>query len=248
MIAKRILIAILIAGFPFGGNADTVKTVTSVPDFSRIRDVTAKKKAFFDFMRPIVESENKRIQEVRERLVSIRQVQVQRREGATAADRDFLLQVAGRYDVDFADANDDAAWGRLLVRVDTVPLRLVLAQSANESSWGTSRFAREGRNFFGQWCFKKGCGLVPSHRDKGTRHEVRVFPSVNASVAAYLRNINTGRVYAGLRKIRGDLRKKGKPVTAHELAAGLSHYSERRDAYVRDIRAMIRANYKLMTG
>ncbi|MBI1194258.1 MAG: glucosaminidase [Gammaproteobacteria bacterium] len=248
MIAKRMLIAILIAGLPFSGYADTVKTVTKVPDFSAIKDVSAKKKAFFDFIRPIVQSENERILQVRERLISIRQGLTQTGRSPAAADQAFLSEVVDRYDVEFADPSDSASWNRLLARVDAVPLRLVLAQSANESSWGTSRFAREGRNFFGQWCFKKGCGLVPTRRKKGTRHEVRVFSSVNASVASYLWNINTGRVYASLRKIRGDLRAKGKPVTAHELAAGLSHYSERREAYVEEIRSMIRANYKLMTG
>lgn len=243
MLAKRMWIAILIAALPFTGNADTVKAVTDVPDFASIRDVKAKKKAFFDFMRPIVRAENERIRQNRERLLSIRD-----NRHHSAADEAFVRRIADAYSVDFADMDDAASWKHLLVRVDTVPLRLVLAQSANESSWGTSRFARKGLNFFGQWCFKKGCGLVPLRRNKGSHHEVRVFRSVNASVAAYLKNINTGRVYAGLRKIRGKMRKQGKPVTAHQLAGGLSHYSERGQAYVKEIRSMIRINYKLMTG
>ena len=37
----------------------------------------------------------------------------------------------------------------LLVRVDSVPLSLVLAQGAEESGWGTSRFAAEGNALFG---------------------------------------------------------------------------------------------------
>lgn len=243
MIMKRMWIVILIAGLPFSGNADTVKMVTEVPDFASIKDVKSKKKAFFDFMRPIVQAENERIRQTRERLVAIRESG-----NVSAPDETFVRRIADSYSVDITDLNDAGTWKRLLARVDTVPLRLVLAQSANESSWGTSRFARKGFNFFGQWCFKKGCGLVPSRRDKGTHHEVRVFRSVNASVAAYLKNINTGRVYASLRKIRSQMRHEGKPVTAHQLAGGLSHYSERGQAYVKEIRAMIRVNYKLMTG
>ena len=44
---------------------------------------------------------------------------------------------------------------RLMRRVDIIPIELVLMQAANESAWGTSRFAQKGYNFFGLWCFKK---------------------------------------------------------------------------------------------
>ncbi|WP_352256125.1 glucosaminidase domain-containing protein, partial [Pseudoalteromonas sp. 19-MNA-CIBAN-0066] len=43
-----------------------------------------------------------------------------------------------------------------LRRVDIIPKELALMQAANESAWGTSRFARIGLNFFGQWCYTKG--------------------------------------------------------------------------------------------
>jgi len=242
------LIAILIVGLSFSGNASAAKPVTDIPNFGSIKDVRSKKKAFFDFMRPIVQAENSRLLQVREHLIAIKQGLEQPGHRSSAEDEAYLRRTADEYGVEFPDMRDSKSWSRLMARVDTVPLRLVLAQSANESSWGTSRFARKGRNFFGQWCFKKGCGLVPLRRNKGQRHEVRAFSSVNASVAAYLKNINTGRVYAGLRKLRSQLRKKEEPVTAHQLAGGLSHYSERGLAYVKEIRAMIRVNYELMTG
>ena len=65
-----------------------------------------------------------------------------------------------------------------------------------ESAWGTSRFAREGNNLFGQWCYKTGCGIVPKRRGEGQVHEVASFESVDAAVASYLRNINSHRAYA----------------------------------------------------
>ena len=37
---------------------DAVDPVTQVPDFSAINDITEKKKAFFDFLRPIVQQQN----------------------------------------------------------------------------------------------------------------------------------------------------------------------------------------------
>jgi Bax protein len=133
-------------------------------------------------------------------------------------------------------------------RVDTVPLELVLSQAANESAWGTSRFARKANNLFGQWCFSKGCGLVPARRNAGSTHEVAAFKSPQLSVRSYLRNLNTGRVYKDLRNIRAAKRAEGKQATAYEIAAGLSKYSERGQAYVKEIRAMIKYNGKYMRG
>ena len=109
----------------------------------------------------------------------------------------------------------------MLKRVDITPLLLVLAQSANESNWGQSRFARQGNNMFGQWCFRKGCGLVPNRRESGKQHEVAAFETVNASVRSYLNNINSSRAYGRLRDLRQRARRRGERPTAEDLAAGL---------------------------
>lgn len=128
------------------------------------------------------------------------------------------------------------------MRVDTIPENMVLIQAANETGWGSSRFAREGMNFFGQWCFKKGCGLVPQSRTKGLSHEVAVFKSVDDSVGAYMRNLNSNAAYGLLRSIRADLRAQGKPVKAEDLVYGLMHYSERQEAYIDELLEMLRHN------
>jgi Bax protein len=45
---------------------------------------------------------------------------------------------------------DEKAIAILFLRVDTIPPAMVIAQAAIESGWGTSRFAEEGHNLFGQ--------------------------------------------------------------------------------------------------
>ena len=206
-------------------------------DMSNLIDVKDKKKRFFDFMRPIVNSENGRVLALRKTLENARK---------DKNNQAMVAQTAKDYSVDWEPGKEN--WDKLLERVDAVALELVLAQSANESAWGQSRFATQGSNFFGQWCYKKGCGLVPKKRDKGTRHEVAKFSSVNKSVRSYIKNINTGRVYAPLRKIRRENRAAGKKPDAIAQAGGLIKYSQRREAYVKEIRAMIRYNKKMMLG
>jgi Bax protein len=130
----------------------------------------------------------------------------------------------------------------LLRRIDEVPVALVLAQAANESGWGTSRFARQANNLFGIWTWDEGAGVVPEKRRAGARHLVRGYEDLRASVRGYMRNINVGHAYVDLRKLRAQLRAAGLPLDALHLASGLGRYSERGDAYIAEIRGMIAAN------
>ncbi|VAW58904.1 Putative Bax protein [hydrothermal vent metagenome] len=206
-------------------------------DMSRLVDVKDKKKRFFDFMRSIVNTENNRLLELRDKLMAAKK---------NNNNKSFVAKTANDYSVDWDTKNKN--WDKLLERVDAIALEVALAQSANESAWGQSRFAQKGNNFFGQWCYRKGCGIIPKKRDKGTRHEVAKFSSVNKSVRSYIKNINTGRVYAPLRKIRKKNKAAGKKPDAIAQAGGLIKYSQRREAYVKEIRSMIRYNRKLMQG
>lgn len=222
---------------PLMSNAEIKQFMAKDLDMSNLVDVKDKKKRFFNFMRPIVNSENERVLTLRKSLESARK---------NKNNQAMVAQTAEDYSVDWAPGKEN--WDKLLERVDAVALELVLAQSANESAWGQSRFATKGSNFFGQWCYRKGCGIVPKKRDKGTKHEVAKFSSVNKSVRSYIKNINTGRVYAPLRKVRKENRAAGKKPDAIAQAGGLIKYSQRREAYVKEIRAMIRYNKKLMLG
>jgi len=230
-----------------GDEVVKVTQVTGAPDFVAIKDVKAKKKAFFDFMRPIVEAENSKVLKQRERMLKIYTDHNQGK-AIDQADQNWLFALAKSYRISMTDLKNKEAWQLLKLRVDSVPFRLALAQSANESSWGTSRFAREGNNFFGEWCFRTGCGIVPKQRKAGLSHEVAKFKSVNESVASYIRNLNRGDMYKPLRLVRQEMRDAQKRPTAHALAAGLTGYSELKQTYVDEIRHMIKKNYDLMAG
>ena len=128
------------------------------------------------------------------------------------------------------------------MRVDEVPVSLVLAQAANESGWGTSRFAAEGNALFGQWSFG-GSGMLPSEQRASLGdYRVAAFESPLLSVIAYMRNLNTHNAYARLRELRAAARAAGEEPSGYELAAGLDRYSERGQDYVDELRSMIDFN------
>ncbi len=236
---KIILLSLLLCLYGVSSitQADVKRVTASDLDMSNLKDIKDKKRRFFDFMRPIVNDENAKVLALREKLLAAKK---------NKNNFELVAQAAKSYSVEWTSGKE--SWKKLLERVDAVALEVALAQSANESAWGQSRFAKQGNNFFGQWCYKKGCGIIPKKRDKGSRHEVAKFKSVNDSVRSYIKNINTGRVYAPLRKVRREDRKKGKPANAYDQAGGLIKYSQRREAYVKEIRSMIRVNKKLMLG
>lgn len=215
------------------------ETVVTAKDLNinNIMNTADKKKQFFNFMRPIINQENNKILELRKKLIAAK---------IYNNNIVFVKKIADEYHVKWN--NEEKNWKKLLERVDAVSLKVALAQSANESAWGQSRFAQQGNNFFGQWCYKKGCGIVPKKRASKSKHEVARYNSVNESVRSYIKNINTTRAYAPLREIRKKNRSNKKTTNAKEQATGLILYSQRRDSYVKEIIRLIQSNEKLMTG
>ena len=167
-----------------------------------------------------------------------------RNDGAlTKSTRDWLLEIAARYKVAEADFDTRQEWlDELLFRVDVVPTSLALAQAANESAWGTSRFAREGNNVFGQWCFDPGCGIVPQQRRSGATHEVRSFATLHDTMAAYFLNINTNGSYQFFRELRQTMKSQQRELDSLVLAFGLNRYSQRGRYYVDELQTIIVQN------
>ena len=213
----------------------------SLPDFTDYRDVHAKKLSFFGFLLPLVDEENERLLDLRTRLNYIYE-HVRWEHEIDREDKIWLHDVIEEFKISETDVHTEKFWEIALLRVDAVPDHLVLAQAANESAWGTSRFAREGNNLFGQWCFRQGCGLVPADRPADATYEVARFNSVSHSIGSYMHNLNTGRTYQELREIRSSARRKGREPDANAMAGGLTSYSERGEDYVIELRSMIRHN------
>ncbi|WP_017446416.1 glucosaminidase domain-containing protein [Gayadomonas joobiniege] len=208
------------------------------PDFKSFAAGSERKNAFFDYFTPIVAHLNSQLMQKKTILMDWSS----RKTNLSSTEIEQLNALAHEFDIEDFDRKNPMHWKILERRVDIVPLSLTLAQAANESAWGTSRFAQKANNYFGQWCFSKGCGLVPSARAQGKSHEVAAFNSPLESVYSYMMNINTHRAYTDLRVLREKLRARQQPVTGVSLAAGLSRYSERGEAYIKEIRAMIRHN------
>ncbi|MEE4637647.1 MAG: glucosaminidase domain-containing protein [Wenzhouxiangella sp.] len=216
-----------------------------LPDFAEFEQVEERKVAFFDFLAPIVAEENDRVRAQRRRLLMLAE-KLEAGDRLPPLQRRRMKALAAEYELEWPGESREETLATLLRRIDVVPLPLALVQAAKESGWGQSRFAREANNLFGHWCFSPGCGIIPAQRASGASHEVAAFKSVRQSVRRYLNNLNTHESYRPLRELRQAERLAGKAPTALTLADGLILYSERREAYVEDIKSILLANQALI--
>ena len=163
-------------------------------------EVKLKKQIFFRIIAPLALSVGKEIESEREELMGYRE------KGLTAlsdAEMEKLKEMAVAYKVIDPDAViSEEDLNELWTRVDIVPLSLVLAQSAEESGWGTSRFAAEGNALFGQWAWGANAIKPKEQRAGKGDYGIARFDSPLESMRAYMMNLNTHSAYAELRKAR----------------------------------------------
>lgn len=205
----------------------SAKTVNRfpLPDFKSVQPVALRKSNFFEFLLPIIQQENDTIRALRVRIEDM--------------STEKMRELAEEYRIDL---DTPKLRKKLLKRIDVIPPSLVMAQAAIESGWGTSRFAQKGNNLFGEWCFEKGCGIVPSKRHDDAVHEVKKFASVEHAIQSYLKNLNSHPAYQTLRDKRLEQRDKKEPLSGCYLAEGLKSYSAKGKAYVESIKQFIRVN------
>ncbi len=216
--------------------------MTNIP--SRWRSTTAaevsvaeKKALFFRLMSPGVMKINELIEIDRSHLQEL----MTHRDSLTAEEAQWLAALAQTYRVPPAEPPTQALYDELLLRVDIIPPSLVLAQSAEESGWGTSRFADLGNALFGQWTWDEG--IAPLERREGRgNYSIASFDTPLDSIRAYMLNLNTHGAYEELRERRHEMRLRHEQPTGWELARTLTRYSERGDAYVETLHTIMRVN------
>lgn len=204
-------------------------------DIADVTSVETRKRVFIKAILPVVLRVNEDILAAREKLRDLRGI-LDSGMSLTDDQRKWLYEMADRYESDPYD------WDAFMARVDIIPPSLAIAQAAEESGWGTSRFAREGNALFGQYTFAAANGMLPEERASGRRHLIRAYSSLVEGVRSYMHNLNYHRAYREFRGARKWLRDRSQPIDGDKLAGELLRYSERGAKYVKTIRTIMRAN------
>jgi len=205
--------------------SDWKKTSSTLP-------VKDKKNIFFRLLAPLVLMANEEILTQRKELFK------------SPLNTATVLKLAKKYRVVKKEATiiTEQELNELKKRIDIIPLSLALAQGAEESGWGTSRFASEGNALFGLWDYS-GKGMAPTQQRKELgNYGLARYDTPLDSVRGYMFNINIGHAYEKLRTLRQEFRQQKKKITGWELAKSLDKYSERGEAYIEGLHNMMRYN------
>ncbi|MBV1881989.1 MAG: glucosaminidase domain-containing protein [Pseudomonadales bacterium] len=216
-----------------------IASTNLIPDFTNIPKGEPRKKAFIRYLSPLIANENEKVRIQRRRLHVI-EGRLNESPILSPTTQHWLDNTARSYGVRVQRNRQKVK--QLLNKVDTIPQSLALAQASIESAWGTSRFARQANSYFGQWCFTKGCGLVPLLRSKGMTHEVRLYRTPSESVRSYISNLNRHPAYSELREIRRQDRIGKRYTSGCALTASLRNYSQEGGNYVESLKSIIRVN------
>ncbi len=209
----------------------TTASVAELPEFKVIErypshvnlknlPVSERKKRFIELLVPSIRKANRKV----------------------LAEREFILRIKGKKTLSDEEKKRleflmkkyrTKSIKELLLRVNTVPVSLILAQGAIESGWGTSRFFTEANNIFGIYSFKgKRC-----LKARGSNVCLKVYDNLYSSVKDYIYNLNVGWAY---RKFR-ELRAKGADI--YTLAESLDLYSTKKKEYVELVKNVVKKNH-----
>ena len=205
--------------------------LTKLPkDIKTLGDTKKKRELFIKIILPLILSENSKITEDRKKLFKILGKNFN-----TVGERVWLKRRFKEYKIDDRDLS------KLKMRMDIIPVSIALAQAANESGWGTSRFALEGNALFGQWTWSKK-GISPKNKDPDQSHKILQFQVLKASVKAYKNNLNTHNAYKEFREVRAQLRQENKQIIGLDLIKYLKAYAAIGEKYVLIIEDIIENN------
>jgi len=205
-------------------------------------DVLLKKQLFFRGIAPLILRANELIMKDRKRLEDIRS-EFKEKNLLDETDRIWLEKLSGLYKVKSSGEEVTLSMmEELWKKVDIVPPSLALGQAAEESGWGTSRFAGAGNAIYGQWTWGKNAMVPEEQRKELGNYGIAAFESIQESVSAYMLNLNTHNAYSNLRNKRAELRANGQKITGSILAEQLTRYSERGEEYVKGLKSLMEYN------
>ena len=205
--------------------------LTKLPkDIKTLGDTKTKRELFIKIVLPLILHENEKIIDDRKRLFKILGKNFN-----SPGEKVWLNRRFKEYKI------EDKDLAELKMRMDIIPVSIAVAQAANESGWGTSRFALEGNALFGQWTWSKK-GISPKNKDPDQSHRILQFQILKASVRAYKNNLNTHNAYKEFREVRAKLRQSGTTITGLALIKYLKRYASIGEKYTEIIEGIMVQN------
>jgi len=182
--------------------------------------VQQKKQRFKDALVPIITTVYKSLED---------QYQAVLRDMQTDSNHEFIETLKIQY-----KAKTDE---ELLYALKPHPISIVLAQSAIESAWLTSRFTRKAKNIFGVWSFRKDEPRIEASETRGTKKiYLKKYKTFKGSIVDYYKTLGKTWAYHEFRK------QRTLTDDPYKLVEYLTSYSEKGIEYTETLKKMIEYN------
>ena len=220
-----------------------VALTNNLPSLKKISlesNISERKKEFINIILPLIVDQNRNIIVLRQKLIDSKNYLINNKT-LSQSDQILINNLAFKYSISLKNRHKIDIINDLLTSIDIIPNSIALAQAANESGWGSSRFATEFNALFGEYTFNNKNGVIPLQREEGKKHLVKFFTTIDKSVESYFININSHSAYDKFRKVRKIFRDNKNPLGVILLANKLDVYAEDKD-YVNTIISIIQDN------
>ncbi len=125
----------------------------------------------------------------------------------------------------------------LLAALKPHPISIVLAQSAIESAWLTSRFTKKAKNIFGVWSFNKNEPRIEANESRGVKKiYLKKYKTFKGSIVDYYKTLGKTWAYHEFRIQRTFTNDP------YKLVEYLTSYSEKGTEYTDTLKQMIKYN------
>ena len=230
-------------------NPNLIELIIKKPDMNFLNQnineadlnyLSNSKKDFVKTLLPLISYQNQNILLERSKLETIK-ISLDDNNTLEKLDIIFLEKISKKYRLKTNNKLKYQIVNELLDLVDVIPSSIVLAQAANESGWGTSRFAREFNALFGEYTYDYSKGVVPLLREEGEKYLVKSFKSIDKSVQSYFNNLNSHYAYADFREVRKIMRQQNNFSNIKLLVNELDSYAADKN-YIDTINSIIDVN------
>lgn len=189
---------------------------------ARQMETRTKKEIFFRILAPLILKANENIAAERKQLLKSAM--------QPDTDQQWLRELAIKYRVsqELDTEITQQELEQLQIRVDILPPSLIMAQAAEKSGLGTSRFANPDNAMFSQWS--------RSGKEKDT---IAAIDTPLHTVEAYMLKLNTRQPYTTLRAKRAALKESGKNATGLKLLETLAKLPGQAPEYVASLKGLI---------
>ena len=200
--------------------------IQSVPsDFNKEKYDEVRPALFYEMMLPVILKANETLAVEREQVLALKK-EFDVSGDLTTESMESLKKWIEKYDVKFSD-DLDTLFNTLIPRVDGVTPTLLLTMAAEDSGFGTSRYAREYNAIFNQrdW---DGNGAVPDEKQKeGPQYRIKVFPSLYEAVLSQIHYLNTNGYFENYRIARAKYRRTDNRMRGYSIAHLLINFPYR---------------------